>query len=708
MIATTTSKVQPRHLRRVAYLYVRQSSLRQVVENTESTKRQYALRRRAVALGWPEDQVVTIDSDLGESGASTAGREGFQQLVAEVGMGRAGIVMGLEVSRLARNSADWHRLLEICAITDTLILDEDGVYDPSHFNDRLLLGLKGTMSEAELHVIKARLRGGILNKARRGEFRAPLPVGLVYDDLGEVILDPDQQVQDLVRHLFTTFRRTGSGYATVKAFKAEGLTFPVRHRGGHADGEVSFAPLTESTVLRAMHNPRYAGAYAFGKTRSRKTADGRLLIEKLDRQEWTALIPGAHPGYVTWEEFEENLRILSDNNIQHGMDGMRRSTPREGTALLQGLAICGKCGQRLSVHYHTRRGLRLPTYVCVREKTYRGEPQCHSVVGRGIDAAVSKLVTDVFTPAALEVALEVQQELHSRVDEAARLRLKAVQRAQYEADAARRRFMRVDPDNRLVADALEADWNDKLRAVAQARDEYERQRQQDRLAVDAQVRERVLSLATDFPRLWTDPATPLRERKRMLALIVEDVTLLKAGDTIAVHVRFKGGRTESLVVPRPKTGWEATQTEPEAIAEIDRLLDDHTPAQIAELLNERGFHPGGRASFDALTVRRMVISYKLRTRFDRMRARGLLTGAEIKERLGIGKSCLRYWARHGLVAAHQVDDRTWLYEDPGPNPPTKALGKYAKLVDRGREQQRLRAERANSNPIDRQEVQYEA
>lgn len=703
MSTTASIKVQPCHLRRTAYLYVRQSTLRQVLENTESTKRQYALRQRALAFGWSDDLIVTIDSDLGESGASTVGRDGFQRLVAEVGMGRAGIVMGLEVSRLARNSADWHRLLEICALTDTLILDEDGVYDPAYFNDRLLLGLKGTMSEAELHVIKARLRGGILNKARRGEYRAPLPVGYVYDDEGDVVLDPDQQVQSSLRHLFETFRRTGSGYATLKVFRKEGLTFPVRHHGGPHDGEVSFAPLTHTTVIRILHNPRYAGAYFFGRTRHRKTIDGKLLSEKLDPKEWTALIPGAHAAYITWEEFEENQRILRDNDIERGTSDMRRRVPREGSALLQGLAICGRCGQRIRVRYHTRKGITLPTYVCIRAKVYAGEKTCHHVVGRVVDDAVGRLVTATFTSAAVEVAVQVQQELQARIDEADRLRLKAVERAQYEADAAKRRFMRVDPDNRLVADSLEADWNDKLRAVGQAREEYERLRQQDRLAIDAEARRRVLALASDFPRLWNDPATPARERKRMLALLVEDVTLLNDGTTIHVHVRFRGGRTESLAVPRPKGGWETTVTEPEAIALIDRLLDDHTYEQIAHILHKRGLRPGAAHRctdhFTAQNVGRLAIDHKLKPRFDRLRERGYLTREEILARLGIGKSALRNWARAGLVEEHACDGRSFLYSDPGPNPPNKAPGRYSKLADR----------RPPSSLSDHaSEVQYEA
>ncbi len=671
MSTDPSNKVQPRHLRRIAYLYVRQSTIRQVMENGESTKRQYALRQRAVALGWPDDQIIVIDSDLGESGASTVHREGFQQLVAGVGMGRAGIVMGLEVSRLARNSADWHRLLEICALTDTLILDEDGVYEPAHFNDRLLLGLKGTMSEAELHVIKARLRGGILNKARRGEYRSPLPVGLVYTDAGRVILDPDRQVQDTVRHLFTTFRRTGSAFATVKAFRQEGVAFPIRHFGGPSGGEVSFAPLTIATATRILHNPRYSGTYFFGKTRSRKTIDGRTLTEKLDPKEWTAFIHDAHPGYIAWGDFEENQRILRDNDLKGTVAEMRRRPPREGAALLQGLAICGKCGQRISVRYTTRNGWTAAAYVCVRARTCIGEPACHHVVGRVVDAAISKLVTDVFTPAALGMAIEVQQEIHARVDDADRLRAKAVERAQYEADAARRRFMRVDPDNRLVADTLEGDWNTKLRALASVREEYERQCARDRLVLDAGARQRVLALATDFPRLWSDPATPQRERKRMLALILEDVTLLNVGPNIVAHVRFRGGRTESLTFPRPKASWEVTTTDPEVIAEIDRLLDEHIPEKVSKTLNERGFRPGraardDTAAFTPELVLRLVTDYKLRSRADRLRARGYLTGDEMIALLGISHSSLRNWARGGRVIEHACDGRSVMYEPPSP------------------------------------------
>lgn len=462
-----SQKITPRHLRRQAYLYVRQSTLRQVVENTESTQRQYALRQCAVALGWPIEQVVVIDADLGQSGASAVDREGFQQLVRDVGLGRAGLVMGLEVSRLARNSTDWHRLLEICALTETLILDEDGLYDPAHFNDRLLLGLKGTMSEAELHVLRARLRGGIVNKARRGELETPLPIGFIYDGQGHVLLDPDQQVQETIRAFFQTFRRTGSATATVKAFRNQQLLFPRHARHGAHHGETLWGPLEHSRTLWLLHNPRFADAFFFGRSRQRHTAEARLVSERLPREEWTALIPNAHAGYITWEDFEENQRRLRENAQANGAD-RRRSPPREGPALLQGLAVCGICGDRMTVRYHHRHGTVWPTYVCQRRGIERAEPICQSIPGRGLDDAIGRLLLETVTPLTLEITLTVQHELQTRLDETDRLHRRAVERARYEADLARRRYLQVDPAKRLVADELEAQWNRALQQVGDA------------------------------------------------------------------------------------------------------------------------------------------------------------------------------------------------------------------------------------------------
>ena len=607
-------KVQPHHLERDAYLYIRQSSMKQVIENTESTKRQYALRARAMALGWPDDRIVVIDSDQGESGASAAWREGFRRLVTDVGLGRAGIVMGLEVSRLARNNADWHRLLEICALANTLILDEDGVYEPTNFNDRLLLGLKGTMSEAELHVLKARLRGGILNKVRRGEYRCVLPTGLAYNESGAVVLDPDAQVRETIAHFFETFARVGSAHQTVKAFRDEGLRFPSRLRAPAAG--VVFRQLTASAAMRTLRNPRYAGAYAYGQRVYTRTLDGKKTLRKRACDDWLACIPNAHPGYITWDRHQENLRLLAENG--HGYDVARASPPREGVALLQGRAVCGRCGQHLRVRYRDARGRLESWYVCDRATDSRAEPNCQSLAGSPIDEAVGLLVAEKMTPAAVELALEVRKEIEARYEEADQLRCRAIERAQVDADLAERRFMMVDPANRLVADTLESDWNEKLRALAKVRDERERARRDDRIAIDDAIRDRLFTMTTDFKRLWSAPSTPNRERKRMLAYLIEDVTLVKlaAEGTTRIHVRFRGGQTTTLTTVNPKASWEKVKTPSEIVNLVDHLLDDHLYEEIADILNARGLRPGGAAwpgrggaRFTAIRVQYIVHTY---------------------------------------------------------------------------------------------------
>jgi DNA invertase Pin-like site-specific DNA recombinase len=666
-------KVKASHLQRSAYLYVRQSTLRQVLENTESTQRQYALRQQAVALGWPLDRVIVIDTDLGQSGASAADRQGFQRLVTEVSLARAGIVLGLEVSRLARNSMDWHRLLEICALTDTLILDEDGVYDPAHFNDRLLLGLKGTMSEAELHVLRARLQGGIRNKARRGELFVRPAMGFVYNADGQLVMDPDQQVQQSVRVLFETFRRTGSAMATVKFFAGQGLQFPRRVHTGPNKGDTMWAGLEHSRVLRILHNPRYTGAFVYGRTHSRKTVDGDCVIERVPPAEWEVLIREKHAGYIGWDEYERNQRRLQDNCQAYGTD-RRKSPPREGPALLQGLLICGCCGKRMTVRYHSRRGQLQPDYVCQREGIEHAEPICQHLPGANIDEAVGNILLEAITPMTLEVALSVQQELQSRLEEADRLRQQQVERSRYEAELARRRYLRVDPDNRLVADSLEADWNAKLKMLAEAQELCERQREQDRKLVTDQQRAAILSLTNSFPQLWRDPATPDRERKRMVRLLLEDVTLMRQG-RITLHLRFKGGAHRTIQLPLPLRSWEQRQTSKEAVAEIDRLLDLKTYPDIAAELNQRGMSSGEGKPFTARIVARIQRSYQLTPRYDRLRKAGMLTVEEMAVVLDIGPQRVKIWNRHGLIRGHAYNGKNdCLYEHPGDNPPRKAMG----------------------------------
>lgn len=662
------SKITPEHLRKNAYLYVRQSTLQQVLHNTESTRRQYELRQRAVALGWPTERIIVIDNDLGQSGASAKDRAGFQHLVGEVGMGRAGIVMGLEVSRLARNSSDWHRLLEICALSNTLILDEDGIYDPAHFNDRLLLGLKGTMSEAELHMLRARMHGGYMAKARRGELQLRLPVGFVYDTTGKVQLDPDRQVQHAVRALFTTFRRTGSAALTAKTLADQAVRFPARPPNGPRLGELVWNEPTYSRVLEVLHNPRYAGAYVLGRTRQRKLGTGRRTTRKLDRKQWSVLLREQHPNYISWDDFEENQKRLYQNNLRtRGTGGT--TPPREGPSLLQGIVLCGACGKRMHVRYYLREARRVPWYFCARGPLRRAIDKCQEIPGSSIDEAISKLVVETMSPMALEVALSVQDELQQRYEQADRLRKEQVERAHYEAEAARRRYLRVDPDNRLVADTLETDWNSKLRALSQAQDDYERRRSADVASLGPDKRERIVALASDFPAVWNAASTANRDKKRMLRLLIEDVTLIKGKDAIALHVRFRGGDTRSVSLPRPLPSWKTWLTPTETVSQIDQLLAQFTDTQIADILNQRGFHSGRGHRFEGKIVSNIRHKYKLKTRYQRLREQGMLSAQELASRIGVSRQTVLRWRKDGALDAHAYTDKNQFLYDPATQVP---------------------------------------
>jgi DNA invertase Pin-like site-specific DNA recombinase len=626
-----------------------------------------------------------IDSDLGQSGASATDREGFQYLVAEVSLGRAGVVLGLEVSRLARNSTDWHRLLELCALSDTLILDEDGLYSPNDFNDRLLLGLKGTMSEAELHILRARLRGGILSKARRGAFTPLLPTGFVYDEQRCVQLDPDTQVRQTFSLFFRIYRRTGSASGIVNHFRKEGIRFPVRILSGPRKGELVWGDLGHGRALQVLHNPRYAGIYFYGRSRRRRRGDGRTLYEKPPRKEWHAWIPDAHEGYISLEEYEENQRRLRAYAQAHGRE-RRAGPPREGCALLQGMVLCGICGHRMTVRYHVRQGRTCPDYVCQWKRIENAGPICQRIPGTAIDKAIATLLLKTLTPVTLDVALAVQEELSSRLQEADRLREQQVERARYEAELARQRYMQVEPGNRFVADTLEADWNEKLRILAEVKEDCERQRAEDVIRIDGEERTRIMKLATDFPRLWKDPNTSDRDRKRMVRLLLEDVTLIK-DKQITVHVHFKGGATTTLTLALPLRAWEIRQTSPEVVAEIDRLLDKTTEPQIAKLLNGKGLRSGEGQSFHTSLVARIRREYNLKSRYHRLREAGMLTKEEMAKQLGVHPITINIWRKHGLLLGHPYNGRNeCLYEPPGPEAPVKCQGstKGGKLLERRR------------------------
>jgi DNA invertase Pin-like site-specific DNA recombinase len=663
------SKVTAAHLGRPALLYVRQSTLKQVIHNAESAHRQYDLRGRAIALGWASEQVSVIDIDQGHSGASAADREGFQHLVAEVSLGRAGIVLGLECSRLARNSADWHQLLELCGMTGTLICDEDGLYDPREFNDRLLLGMKGQMSEAELHFIKARLRGGVLSKARRGELITPLPVGLVYDGAGHVVLDPDTAVRQALTHLFATFTATGSAGACVRAFRDGGLVFPWRHLKGPRKGELDWQPLRHHTVLRVLHNPRYAGAFTFGRYRHHKLPSGKWSTRVLPREEWISFIPGAHPGYLTLEQFDANQTRLAANAAAHGRD-RAAGPPREGPALLQGVIGCGRCGKRMTVRYHNRGPVPIPTYLCQRDGIDNARPVCATIPGADLDQRVGQLLLDTLTPLAVEAALAVTDELHHRAEQADRLRAAHVQRARHRADLARRRYLAVDPGNRLVADSLEADWNTALRELADAERAAEQAREQQNQQISDTQRDRIARLVHDLPSIWNDPATPARERKRIVRLLLTDITVHRDGDTIATHVRFPAGGHTTLHIPVPKPAYEQRRTPADVVAAIDLLLDTHTSGEIADILNQRGMNTGTGEAFHRLIIDNIIRAYRIPTRRQRLRATGLLTPAEAAAAYGVTPSTIKYWRQREIVRGHRYNDKgECLYNPPDPDNP---------------------------------------
>lgn len=657
-------KVAAHHLGRKAFLYVRQSTVRQVFENNESTKRQYDLRHTAIALGWTDEQVVVIDSDLGKSGASKD-REGFRRLVTEVGLGNVGVVLSLEVSRFARNCEDWHKLLEICALTNTLIVDEAGIYDPSQFNDRLLLGLKGTMSEAELHVMRARLQGGLLNKARRGELECMIPVGFVYDHQGRAALDPDKQVQDSIRLLFDTFLRTGSAYETAKHFRKQSLLFPARVHGGPRHGELRWGPLQPQRVLSVLHNPRYAGAFAYGRKQSRKCPDGRSVHHRRPREQWLALVLDAHPGYITWDQHEANIARLQETASAFG-SVQSRGPAREGPALLQGVLVCGICGTRMYVRYRRGRDGLVPYYYCRVPDRQGISRSCTAVSGTTLDAAISDLLISSLTPQAVEVAFDVEGEIAARFEQTEQLRRQRVERARYEADVARRRFMQVDPDNRLVASSLEEEWNEALCRLHDAQQALQRQRHENaqRHRVDHDA---LLALPKRFAEVWHAPTTPHRERKRMLRLLIEDVTLVK-NQNLSLHVRFRGGATTSLNIPHPLPNWRIIKTHDGIVTEVDELLASHTYSEVAAILNARGKRTGLGAVFSRSAIATIVRQYGLESLKQRLHAGGMISARQLARKLGVDVETIYTWQQRALIDGTVCNDRRERMYDPNTTP----------------------------------------
>ena len=599
---TDHTAIGPEHLRRAAFVYIRQSSLAQVETNTESTRRQYALVDQALRLGWPQTAVAVVDDDLGLSGAQATARSGFAHMATEVAMGRVGIVLCLEVSRLARNNADWYRLLDLCALTRTLIADTDGLYHPGDFNDRLVLGLKGTMSEAELHILRARLDGGIRHKAARGELRRGLPTGLVWGEAdGEIVFHPDEAVVNAIRIVFERFAETGSVRRVWLWFRSNNLLFPLQDTQS-LGREVRWVVPTYHAIHGVLVHPGYAGAYTYGRTRFERYIDDQGIMRsrsrRLPRDQWSVLIRDHHPGFIDWETYEAN-RMRIDTNTRpkpHAgaaaadvpLGGPSGRAVREGAALLQGLAVCGHCGRRLRVHYRGR-NVR-PGYHCAGKSVVAGRGQyCLNVGGCQIDAAVADAFLTALEPAGMEAALAAGERLEADRDTALEQWRLEVERRRYEASKAERRYHAVDPDNRLVARGLEAQWEQRLRELGDAEAEMQRrQRQQPRHLSDSE-RQSLLALGCDLRRVWAAPTTTDRDRKALLRTLLEDLTIVveRAEYRARLAVRWRGGDITRLEVALPRSNPSTRRTDEETIEIIRRLAVHHADGVIAGILNRQ-------------------------------------------------------------------------------------------------------------------------
>src|SRR5215472_7314761 len=523
--------------------------------------------------------------------------------------------------------------------------------------------------------------GGILNKASRAALKLPLPIGLAYAEDDTVVLDPDAQIRAAVGLLFTTFKRTGSATATVKYFGAQGVLFPHRVRTGPHKGEIHWGPLHHSTALKILRNPRYAGAFCFGRTHTTRHPDGVSHTLIVPREQWQFLLQGVHTGYITWEEYEANLRQLQQNRPAYGED-RRHGPAREGPALLQGLVICGRCGNRMTLRYYQRKhGTRLyPEYLCQKEQIEQaGDHLCQQVLGAGLDAAIADLLLAQLTPLAIETSLQVYEELHIQAEEARRLRAQQVERARYAAELAQRRFLRVDPENRLVADVLEADWNARLRELAEVQEEAQRQEAAEQRKLSALEQQAIRDLVEDFPRVWNDERTSDRDRKRMVRWLLSDVTVLRQEEVITAHVRFKGGATQTITVPVGR----GRCSSPELIVLIDQLLSDFTDAEVAEQLNGLGWRTYEGKPFSAARVVSLRRYHQLKTHGTRLAERGLLSAEEAALAYGVCRETLMAWGRAGLLPMSRINDQgTAMFPPPGPHAPQKNAHKFAKTRTR--------------------------
>jgi len=660
-------QITEQHRSKLAYVYVRQSTLAQVRHHQESTERQYALREKALELGWNDPEIHVLDRDLGMSGAQTTGREDFKSLVAEVSLGQVGAVFALEVSRLARSNLDWHRLLELCALTETLVIDEDGCYNPADFNDGLLLGLKGTMAQAELHFLRARLLGGKLNKAKKGELRFPLPVGFCYDEESRITLDPDEEVRGAVSLVFRLFRETGTAFAVMQRFAERGLRFPKRSYGGAWDGKILWGRLTHGRVLGLLKNPSYAGMYVFGRYQYRREINAAGEIQKRMHAaamvDWRVRLQEHHEGYITWEEFLENQKRLEKNRT-NGEEMLLSGPAREGLALLQGLLLCGHCGRALTVRYTGNGGI-YPCYQCnwLRREGLASK-DCISFRCDLLDAAIVEQVLEALQPAELELALAALQELEARDQTILRQWQMRLERAEYEAALAERRYQEVDPSQRLVAATLERRWNAALLQLEDLKKQAaEFQRQEARVATPEQ-KAKVLALARNLPRLWHAPTTQAKDRKRMLRLLIKDITVEKPNQKqLIVHFRWQGGASSDLCVQVPPNRADRVRY-PAAVVDRVRDLAQSLPnAEIAERLNREGYVSALGKPFTSSMIQ--WIRYRYQIPKITLARPDELTVDQVARRFEVSPNVVYYWIGRSVIRARRLNTGTpyWITLD---------------------------------------------
>lgn len=639
---SSAGRITRGHLSRLALVYIRQSSLAQVRDNTESTARQYALAAEAARLGWECSKILTIDADLGLSGRSASARSGFAELVSRVCLGEVGAILGLEISRLTRSTADLQRLLEFCSLTDTLIIDADGVYDLQVFNDRLLLGLKGTMSEAELHILAGRLQESKRAAASRGELRFPLPVGYLYDEDGRTVKDGDEEIRAAVSDVFSAFEATGSAYGVVGFFRDR--RFPRRAYGGAWSGEIRWGRLTHSRVLSVLSNPTYAGVYVYGRFRSRRSVDPNGTIRtrtvKLDRAEWSVVIQNHHEAYISWDTFLANERRLAANFTRSGAH-----PAREGSALLQGIIACGCCGRAMTTVYPSGSA----SYDCSHSRAnHTKTPGCRAVVARLIDSAVTERLLAALIPEQITLALAAADEVTARRQRSTRALELEVERARYEAARAERAFHLCEPENRLVARSLERRWEEKLVVLEAAEAALATA---EATVVPLPSRSELEALASDVPRLWTAPTTSPKDRKRILRTLVADVTVTsEAGPRVQVGIRWRTGATEEVIVLRS----QGRQTPPAAV-DFLRRSQDRTDEELAAELAAQGLVTGTGATFTATALRWIRYAYDIpQSPRPPLLAPGELTVTDVAMRLAINDSVVYQWIAAGQLEARRA------------------------------------------------------